>query len=138
MNPSGGMRRPAWRLSCCQVMGQAPSRIPGSAGEARRADMETARAIIRLLRPHKDRGRTITFDNGRQFAWHGGVVRALGCKRHFAQPRHSREKGCAENAKGLRRQRIPKRMRLEGVTARQVETMRLRKSITVRAGAWTG
>ena len=71
--------------------------------------METARAIVRLLRPHKDRGRT-----------------------------HSREKGCAENAKGRLRQCLPKRMRLEGATARQVETTRLRKSTTVRAGAWTG
>ena len=66
-----------------------------------------ARAVVRLLRPHKDGVRTITFDNGREFSHHGKVSRLLGCRCYFTNPYSSWEKGAVENTNGLLRQYSP-------------------------------
>lgn len=82
-----------------------------------------AKAIIRLLRPHKALVQTITFDNGREFSLHQRVARALDCRCYFADPYASCQKGAVENGNGLLRQYFPKRMRLDGVTAAEVDAV---------------
>ena len=79
-----------------------------------------SRALVGLMRPVREHVRTITFDNGREFAWHKRVAKALGCETYFARPYHSWEKGCVENGNGLLRQYFPKGMPLDGVTRREV------------------
>ena len=52
--------------------------------------------------------KTITADNGLQFARHETVTEELGIKFYFAKPYHSWERGSNENLNGLIRQYIPK------------------------------
>ena len=67
---------------------------------------QTACAIIRALRSF--RVRTITYDNGLEFAQHERVSRALGAAGYFCNPYSSWEKGGVENFNGLVRQYFPK------------------------------
>ena len=45
--------------------------------------------------------KTITFDNGREFAGHGAIGAALMAAMYFANPYCSWERGLNENTKGL-------------------------------------
>lgn len=65
-------------------------------------------AIIDLL--HDFPVRTITLDNGKEFADHEIVSQALGAEVYFAHPYSSWERGTNENTNGLIRQYIPKKM----------------------------
>ena len=51
---------------------------------------------------------TITCDNGKEFADHEDIARALGARIYFAHPYASWERGTNENTNGLIRQYIPK------------------------------
>jgi transposase, IS30 family len=51
---------------------------------------------------------TITFDNGKEFAFHLKVADALKADTYFARPYHSWERGLNENTNGLIRQYFPK------------------------------
>lgn len=51
---------------------------------------------------------TLTFDNGKEFAWHQHIKNALGIDIYFAKPYHSWERGLNENTNGLLRQYLPK------------------------------
>ena len=52
--------------------------------------------------------RTITFDNGKEFAFHEEIAKQTGAKTYFATPYHSWERGLNERTNGLVRQYIPK------------------------------
>ena len=67
---------------------------------------ETGNAIVKALNCYKVR--TLTYDNGLEFAEHLRVSKALGAKGYFCQPYHSWEKGGVENFNGLVRQYYPK------------------------------
>ena len=67
-------------------------------------------AIIEMLRPHKKKCHTITFDNGKEFADHVFFGGCLGADIYFAHPYHSWERGTNENTNGLLRQFFPKKM----------------------------
>ena len=73
-------------------------------------------AIIKLLGPEKEHLHTITFDNGKEFAYHAQIKKALGTDNYFAHPYHSWERGLNENHNGLIRQYLPKGMALDKVT----------------------
>ena len=75
----------------------------------READL-VGQAIIELLRAHKQRCHTITFDNGKEFAQHELMAFCLDAKVFFARPYHSWERGTNENTNGLLRQFFPKKM----------------------------
>ena len=78
-------------------------------------------AVIDLLRPHKARCKTITFDNGKEFADHEFIANCLNAKVYFAHPYCSWERGLNENHNGLLRQYFPKKMSLAGVTQIEVD-----------------
>lgn len=78
-------------------------------------------AIIQLLQPEKKHLRTITFDNGKEFAYHAKIKKALGSDNYFAHPYHSWERGLNENHNGLIRQYLPKGMALDKVTSDDVD-----------------
>lgn len=67
-----------------------------------------ATAAIKALRGSGLPIKTITFDNGLEFACHESIGRALGAATYFAHPYHSWERGLNENTNGLIRQYIPK------------------------------
>ena len=52
--------------------------------------------------------RSITFDNGPQFAKYPQIATALGCSIFFADPYRPNQRGTCENTIGLVRQYIPK------------------------------
>jgi len=77
-------------------------------------------AMIALLKPLKQFVKTITFDNGKEFAFHESIAKAVSCDTYFAKPYHSWERGQNENANGLLRQYFPKSMELSDVVFKQV------------------
>lgn len=75
-------------------------------------------AIITLLEP--ETVHTITFDNGKEFAYHAEIKEALDSDNYFTHPYHSWERGLNENHNGLIRQYLPKGMELNSVTHEEV------------------
>ena len=75
--------------------------------ESKQAPVVT-RAIIELLDDWKPYIRTITADNGKEFAGHEMVAECLAIDYYFAHPYHSWERGSNENLNGLIRQYFPK------------------------------
>lgn len=65
-------------------------------------------AIDALIWLPKNLCRTITFDNGSEFAHHESMTDALGAAIYFAHPYSAWERGCNENINGLLRQYLPK------------------------------
>jgi transposase, IS30 family len=78
-------------------------------------------AVIDLLRPHKKRCHTLTFDNGKEFADHAFIGKCLDAKVYFAHPYCSWERGLNENTNGLLRQYFPKTMSLRDVSQIDVD-----------------
>ena len=84
-----------------------------------------ASMAINILQPMADAGltKTITADNGLQFARHETVTEALGIKFYFAKPYHSWERGSNENLNGLIRQYIPKGTDFDTLTREDILTI---------------
>ena len=59
---------------------------------------------------------TITCDNGKEFAGHEDIAKALGASIYFAHPYASWERGTNENTNGLIRQYIPKDTKFSELT----------------------
>lgn len=75
--------------------------------EQKTAD-QVAKEIIRLLKPYVDTVHTLTSDNGKEFAQHKSIAKALDAEFYFAHPYSSWERGSNENMNGLIRQYFPK------------------------------
>jgi transposase, IS30 family len=92
---------------------------------ARQVNFKTSdlvgQAVIDLLRPHKKRCHTITFDNGKEFADHAFIGKCLDAKVYFAHPYCSWERGLNENTNGLLRQYFPKNMSLRNISQADVD-----------------
>ena len=87
---------------------------------SRHADGVTT-VVTRLLRPHKGKCHTITFDNGKEFAEHELMAAYLKADIYFAHPYSSWERELNENSNGLLRQYFPKGMDLIEITYEQVQ-----------------
>ena len=81
---------------------------------------QTAAAIIDRLEAVAGLVKTITFDNGKEFAYHSRVAEALDCKVYFARPYHSWERGANENMNGLIRQYFPKGIDFDQVADEEI------------------
>jgi IS30 family transposase len=77
-------------------------------------------AICEHLKPHQDRVLTLTYDNGREFAYHEEIARKLTAEGFFAHPYHSWERGLNENTNGLIRQYIPKQKDIDDLSDEEV------------------
>lgn len=69
-----------------------------------------ASVVIQMLLPYKDHVRSITTDNGGEFAAHKLISKTLDTTVYFTHPYCSWEKGQIENTNKLLRQYIPKGM----------------------------
>ena len=81
---------------------------------------DLARTVIHLLSPFKEHVKSITTDNGTEFACHEMIGKSLGDTICFADPYASWQKGTIENANGLIRQYVPKTETLEHVSHQQI------------------
>ncbi|PQQ29223.1 IS30 family transposase, partial [Photorhabdus hindustanensis] len=70
--------------------------------------LEVAKAVVKVLYPLKQRVKTITFDNGLEFAEHEIMSKKLETQIYFAHPYSPWERGINENINGLIRQYFPK------------------------------
>lgn len=76
---------------------------------------DVTRVTIALLEPFKGSVHTITADNGKEFAYHEQISKALSTNVYFAHPYSSWERGLNENTNGLLRQYFPKDTNLKKV-----------------------
>ena len=81
---------------------------------------ELARTVIHLLSPFKEHVKSITTDNGTEFACHEMIGKSLGVTIYFADPYASWQKGAIENANGLIRQYVPKTETFEHISHQQI------------------
>jgi transposase, IS30 family len=81
------------------------------------------RAIIKLLKHVGSLCKTITFDNGGEFADHQRIAKKLKCKIFFAKPYQSWQRGLNENTNGLIRRFFPKKTCFANITNKQIEDM---------------
>lgn len=65
---------------------------------------DVTREIIRKLIKYQGEVKSITFDNGKEFAYHEKIAKRLDTACYFAHPYHSWERGLNENTNGLVRQ----------------------------------
>jgi IS30 family transposase len=73
-------------------------------------------ATIKALSPYADWVHTITADNGKEFAGHEEISKALDTRMYFAHPYSSWERGTNENTNGLIRQYVPKGSSFDNIT----------------------
>lgn len=79
----------------------------------------TFTGMMNLLKEMKVR--TITYDNGLEFAKHGLINELLDSESYFCKPYHSWEKGGVENYNGLVRQYFPKGHDFRTITQERLE-----------------
>jgi len=82
-----------------------------------------ADAVVEMIREMNLPVRTITTDNGTEFAAHETITARLGAKVYFAHPYSSWEKGTIENTNGLIRQYIPKKHEFTEYTQQQIKNI---------------
>ena len=76
-----------------------------------------------MLEPIKAVIKTITSDNGKEFAYHKQVSQLLDTDFYFANPYHSWERGLNEHTNGLIRQYLPKKTDFTQVSKEDVITI---------------
>jgi len=81
----------------------------------------TADAMIRLLRPLRGAVKTLTLDNGSEFAEHRRIGKAVTAGTYFCDPYRSSQRGTNENTNGLIRQYFPKGTDFRKVTKAQLK-----------------
>jgi IS30 family transposase len=74
----------------------------------RNTALAIGQAICELLSPLSAKVKTITSDNGREFAHHQSIEQELQARFYFAHPFAAWERGTNENTNGLVRQYFPK------------------------------
>lgn len=70
--------------------------------------------------------KTITSDNGREFAQHQRIAQQLKASFYFAHPYASWERGLNENTNGLVRQYFPKKSKFSKITDKQINQVVMR------------
>lgn len=80
---------------------------------------EATIAAFRILPPRLRK--TMTYDNGREFAQFKTIEKATGFAVYFAHPYAPWQRGCNENVNGLLRQFFPKGCDLRHVNQSQVD-----------------
>lgn len=93
----------------------------------------TARALATILKAMPaDMRRTITFDNGTEFARHYRLTRQLGIHTYFCDTRSPWQKGGVENAIGRLRRSLPRSTDLDRLTRPTLDKLVARYNNTPR------
>lgn len=80
-------------------------------------------AITKAMAPCAANVHTLTYDNGKEFAYHQAVSDGLQAQGYFAHPYHSWERGLNENTNGLIRQYLPKGKSFDDLTDHDVQVI---------------
>ena len=83
-------------------------------------------AIVDKLKPMASRVKTLTFDNGKEFASHADIDQQPQSTACFARPFASWERGSNENLNGLLRQYIPKKRAMSTVSDEEIRMIQNR------------
>ena len=83
--------------------------------------IKLAEATNELLADYRPFLKTITADNGKEFAAHQSIAEALNIDFYFAKPYASWQRGSNENLNGLIRQYIPKKTDFDTITDHDIE-----------------
>lgn len=86
----------------------------------KQAQLIQAKAV-ELLKDWKPLIKTITSDNGKEFAAHQTIAEQLDIDFYFAKPYHSWQRGANENLNGLVRQYFPKNMAFHTIDHNQIK-----------------
>ena len=78
-------------------------------------------AIIKALQPYKEIVKTITSDNGTEFANHQKIAQELQCQWFFADPYKSQQRGANENQNGLIRQFFTRKTDLNTIEENEIK-----------------
>ena len=90
-------------------------------GRLPQSDARTTADVMRnRLHQISARVKSITLDNGSEFAYHPRVARALSTDIYFAEPYKPWQRGTNENTNGLIRQYLPKKRRLDDLTEAEI------------------
>lgn len=79
-----------------------------------------SKAVVKLLEPFKAKVKTLTYDNGKEFAKHAWIDKKLSSTGYFARPYCSWQRGSNENFNGLLRQYVPKKRLMSTVTDEEI------------------
>lgn len=82
---------------------------------------QTKEKVVEILYDWKPFLRTITSDNGKEFALHKQIAEKLEIDYFFAKPYHSWERGANENLNGLIRQYFPKDYDFNQITEKHIQ-----------------
>ena len=92
-----------------------------------------ANHIVNLLSPLPEKSRkSITFDNGGEFAKHAETAKTLGLKTFFCDPYASWQKGSVENAIGRLRPDLPRKTTLKKYSDQDIEDITMNYNDTPR------
>ncbi len=80
-------------------------------------------ALLATLQPVAAQVHTLTYDNGKEFAYHQAIAKALQAQRFFAHPYHSWKRGLNENTNGLIRQYLPKGSDFQHCTLEDIQNI---------------
>lgn len=103
------------------------------------AETVTKMTLEAMKKLPPEKVRTMTFDNGKEFAGFKELEEGLNMRSYFARPYHSWERGTNENTNGLLRQFFPKGMDFSKVLKTDVDSAlellnnRPRKCLSYRA-----
>lgn len=115
------------------ILHERTSRFTAVATPPNRQALPTATRLARLLRPLPKRlRRSLTFDNGTEFAGHWRIKRQLGLDTFFCDPHAPWQKGGVENAIGRLRRFLPRKTNLDTLRPGQVTCLALLYNHTPR------
>ena len=78
--------------------------------------------------------RTLTYDNGTEFARHESVNRSINCSSYFCKPYASWEKGVVENFNGVVRDFYPKSHPLSNISQADLDSVSIIIIIIIHSG----
>ena len=108
------------RKSCLTVMVDRATRYTIIRKTASLTSIQTAKSIVKAMKPLSNNIKSITYDNGKEFSKHEKINKILKTKSYFCKPYHSWEKGTVENINGLIRRFFPKGTDFDTITEEEI------------------
>ena len=107
-------------LTLCERKTRFTVAAPLKTKTAEETDRTLRRMLGSLPRPAR---RTVTFDNGSEFALHHNLTKALATEAFFCDPHSPWQRGTIENTNGIFRRDMPRKTQISDYTARDVDEL---------------